>query len=210
MPQRVDDTPPSDEELARRAQHRCTASFEELVRRYQVPLMHFLQQRLSREDAEDLVQEAFVRAHENLGQYRPRWRFATWLFTIARRLSLDHQQRIHRRAGVEMLSWRVAAVPEPSSTVAVDESRRHLWELARQVLNERQFTALWLYYVEGMPVSGVAEVLKCTPAAVKMILYRARQRLVAPLMKQRNDGSAVKVLASPPRPSLLGTGAYPP
>ena len=72
--------PPGDEELARRAQLGCTDSFEELVRRFQVPLLRFLGRRTSAVDAEDLLQDTFVRAYQNLQRYRSAWRFRTWLF----------------------------------------------------------------------------------------------------------------------------------
>ena len=71
---------PSDEELARCAQEGCTASFEELVRRFQVPLLHFLRRWTTTEEAEDLVQDTFLRAYRNLHRYRPTARLATWLF----------------------------------------------------------------------------------------------------------------------------------
>ena len=84
----------SDEDLAIQAADGCIASFEQLVQRFQVPLVHFLSQRCeSREDAEDIAQEAFVRAHSNLHRYQTRWRFSTWLFTIARRLCINHLRR---------------------------------------------------------------------------------------------------------------------
>src|SRR4051794_35378927 len=66
----------------------CDACFESLVRRFQVPLLHYLLRRTaSRADAEDLVQESFLAAYKNLASYDSRWRFSTWLFTIANRLA---------------------------------------------------------------------------------------------------------------------------
>ena len=79
MPESSTPTLPSDEELVARAQQGCAESFEELVRRYQVPLVHFLRRRGDADEAEDVAQEAFLRAYENLARYRPRWRFSTWL-----------------------------------------------------------------------------------------------------------------------------------
>ncbi len=105
--------PPSDEELARRAQQGCAASFEQLVRRFQVPVLQFLRQRTGAVEAEDLVQETFVRAYENLHHYRRTWRFATWLFTIARRVSINHHRRARPMAGSQALESVESQLPGP-------------------------------------------------------------------------------------------------
>ena len=122
------------------------------MRRYQVPLVHFLRRRGPDDEAEDVAQEAFIRAYENLARYRPRWRFSTWLFTIARRLSVSRRRRARPMADAAALESLAAAAPDPADAAAENESRRRLWDVAADVLGEEQVTALWLYYVEEMPV----------------------------------------------------------
>src|SRR5580700_1348490 len=74
--------------------HGCAACFEELVRRFQSPLLHFLIRRAgSHHDAEDLLQETFMIAHRKISDYRSSWRFSTWLFTIAHRLAVSKKRR---------------------------------------------------------------------------------------------------------------------
>src|SRR4051812_25411358 len=73
--------------------HGCKDCFEELVRRFQSPLLHFLTRRLSSQhDAEDLVQETFLTAYRSLGQYDSSSRFSTWVFTIANRLAISSRR----------------------------------------------------------------------------------------------------------------------
>jgi RNA polymerase sigma-70 factor (ECF subfamily) len=175
--------PLSDEELAGRAQEGCSASFEELVRRFQVPLLQFLERWAAREDAEDLVQDTFVRAYRNLHRYRPSWRFATWLYTIARRLSINQRRRSRPKADCQMLEEIADARPRPAECVAEAESRQRLWSLAAEVLTEPQLTATWLYYVEDMPVKQVAWVLGRSQMAAKATLFRARKKLSAVLQE---------------------------
>ena len=172
---------PSNEELARRAQEGCTASFEELVRRFQVPLLHFLCRWTSTEEAEDLVQDTFVRAYRNLHRYRPTARLATWLFTIARRLSINRQRKRRPVADSDALEFVEADSLPPGQIVADRESRQRLWDLADEVLSEQQRTALWLYYVEDMSVGEVARVVGHSRGAVKTMLFRARRKLLAVL-----------------------------
>src|SRR5580704_10768942 len=72
----------------------CRSCFEELVRRFEAPLLHFLIRRAaSRHDAEDLLQESFLVAYRNLGRYQSSWKFGTWLFTIANRLAVSSRRR---------------------------------------------------------------------------------------------------------------------
>jgi RNA polymerase sigma-70 factor, ECF subfamily len=181
MPESSTPTPPSDEELVARAQQGCAKSFEELVRRHQVPLVHFLRRRGSADEAEDVAQEAFLQAYKNLARYRPRWRFSTWLFTIARRLDVSRLRRTRPTADAAAVESAADASPGPVDTAAESESRQHLWDMAAEVLGEEQVTALWLYYVEEMSVQEIAQVLGRFTPAVKTMLHRARKKLLARL-----------------------------
>ena len=171
---------PSYEELARRGQRGCIASFEELVRRFQVPLLQFLD-RLNAPECEDLVQETFIRAYENLHRYRSSWHFSTWLFTIARRLSSNQLRKKRPRADSEALEAVEAKDVRPSEEVSQRETKQRLWDTAASVLSEQQNTALWLYYVEEMDVQQIAQVLGRSRGSVKTMLFRARKKLQSTL-----------------------------
>jgi RNA polymerase sigma-70 factor (ECF subfamily) len=169
---------PSDEELARRAQEGCAASLDELLRRYQTPVLHFLRHRGFSADAEDLLQETLVRAVGGLERYRPQWRFATWVFTIARRVGLNHRRR--RRPATD--DSAVCAAPSPSpgplEEAIEGDRRRRLWTIVGQALAEDEQTAMWLHYVEGMPAGEIAAVLGRSRVAVKTLMFRARKKLL--------------------------------
>jgi RNA polymerase sigma-70 factor, ECF subfamily len=180
---------PSDEELACRAQQGCAASFEQLAERFQAPVLHFLRHRGAGADAEDLLQDTFLRAYANLRRYRPRWRFATWLFTIARRVSINH----HRRPPVATGDAALEATPcpgrEPFEIAVEKEDRQHLWDAAARILSEEEMTAMWLYYVEDLSAREIAAVLERSWVGVKTMLFRARRRLLPLLGEPANDPS---------------------
>jgi RNA polymerase sigma-70 factor (ECF subfamily) len=170
--------PPSDQQLAREAQQGSVAGFEELVRRYQVPLLHFLRNRTrSTADAEDLVQDTLVRAYENLYRYRPPYRFSTWLFTIAHRISLNERRKRRPSGGPDGIESVPARGAGPEAAAIEKEQRGRLWDLAATSLSQPQMTALWLYYVEEMPVAEIAKVLERSRVATKTMLFRARRKL---------------------------------
>jgi RNA polymerase sigma-70 factor (ECF subfamily) len=179
--------PPSDEELAARAQVGCAASIEELLRRFQVPLLHFLRHVGPAADAEDVLQETFLRAYTRLQYYRPKWRFATWLFTIARRTSINYHRRTRPSADDAALQRAASPAPGPADAAADADSRQYLWRAARWALAEDELAALWLYYVDEMPVAEIAAILDRTRAAVKTMMFRARKKLL-PLVGELAPG----------------------
>ncbi|MGO8690334.1 MAG: RNA polymerase sigma factor [Thermoguttaceae bacterium] len=177
---------PSDEELARRAQQGCRASLDQLLRRFQRRVLHFLQQRVGPRDAEDLAQETFLRAYEQLHRYRGRWPFTAWLFTIARRTAINHHRRRRPAGGAEDLAAVESSAPGPATGTMAAESGGRLWATAAAVLSEEQFTALWLHYVEDTPMREIAWILGSSRVAVKTMIFRARKKLL-PLLQDPEE-----------------------
>lgn len=174
---------PSDEELAQQAQGGCVDSLEELLRRSQAPVLHFLRHRGPRADAEDLLQETLLRVWTRLDRYRPRWRFRTWLFTIARRVSVNGQRRRRPATDDAALQAAVAAAPGPAVLAEDEDGRMRLWEAAARVLSEQETTALWLHYVEDLSIREVAAVVQRPRVAVKVQMFRARRKLLPELRR---------------------------
>ena len=72
---------------------------------------------------------------------------------------------------------------------AEEDSRRQLWEVAARVLSEEETTALWLHYVEALPLGEVAAVLGQSRIAVKVQMFRAGKKL---LPEAAGDGGMVR------------------
>lgn len=168
----------SPEELARDAAGGDAAAFEELVRRFEGPLYRFLFLRVGHpQEAEELAQEAFLRAWRNLHRYDSRWRFSTWLYTLAKRLAISRQRKSRPgREGAETLET-LAFDEDPSRIVGGREAVANLWDLAARLLTDEQRSALWLRYVEEMGIDEIARVLGRRRVTVRVILFRAREKL---------------------------------
>ena len=82
-----------------------------------------------------------------------------------------------------MVGSAESASPGPVEAAIADESRRYLWARAAEVLSEDEMTALWLCYVECMPVREIAVVLDRSWVSVKTMMFRARKKLL-PLVKE--------------------------
>jgi RNA polymerase sigma-70 factor (ECF subfamily) len=201
--QTLPNSSPSNEDLAARAQHGCMPSFEELLRRFQVPLLHFLRNVGPEYDAEDVLQETFLRAYSRLNCYRPQWQFSTWLFTIARRISINYHRRPQPVADHESLRQAVSPQAGPEQIAVAAESRQYLWTVAARILGKEELTALWLHYVEGMPVAEIADVLDRSSVAVKTMMFRARKKLLPLVSDLEPEGRS----AQPARPAAAFHGS---
>jgi len=178
-------TSSDDAALVRRARAGCAESVAALAARHQAAVVHYAARLLARRsgcraDAEDVAQEALVRALGRLQRHDPRSRFSAWLFTIVRRTCLNHLRAARRRTARETARLVPLATPpheQPWAIAAAREETERLWDVAARELPERQFSALWLRTVEDLPVADVARVLGRPPATVKVLLFRGRQRL---------------------------------
>ncbi len=163
----------SAEQLACKAQRGADDCFGELVRRFRERLFNFLSRKVSNShDAEDLLQDSFVRAYQNIHSYNSKYRFSTWLYTIALRLAVNYHRDRKRRI-LEPGMLQIKQPSDPVKAAADQEENEYLWRLALD-LPANQYDALWLRHVEEMSIREISRALGKTQVNVKVILYRAR------------------------------------
>jgi RNA polymerase sigma-70 factor (ECF subfamily) len=166
-------------------------AYSALVELFEGRLHAFVLKRVpSAADAEDLTQEAFIRAWQRIGQYRPEWRFSTWLFTIASRLAVS---QIRRTKPVGVLK---DAHPGPGPQPASGGSGARIWVLVEDCLNADQQTAVWLRYVEDMAITDIARVMSRSQVSVRVMLFRARGILAQRLERDEHGDVRVRVVAA--------------
>jgi RNA polymerase sigma-70 factor (ECF subfamily) len=163
----------SAEELAVRARDGSRVSFDELVVRYRPRLVAFLARRLAdAADAEDVAQETFVRAYDHLGRYDSTRPFATWLFAIGKNVAANHTIARTRRDAHERDSCTVGGAVDDGAAAS------DLWQRAAAILRPDAYRMLWLRYAQGLTVGEIASELGRSAVAVKVMLFRARRRLL--------------------------------
>ena len=167
--------------LIERAKAGDPTAIEALVRRHQASLHAFLLRRCGRPElAEDLVQESFVRVIRSIDRFDPRFRFSTWLFTIGRRLLVNHFQKMRPAYDSEFVESRGDRRGQPAEPVLRKE-RRHavlgLVERAMQCLNPRQREVVERFHTQGRPIPDIAAELGIPEGTVKSHLHRARRRM---------------------------------
>jgi RNA polymerase sigma-70 factor (ECF subfamily) len=175
----------SAEQLAERSKTGCRDSFEQLVAQFEARVFNFLlQMTRNRQDAEDLTQETFVKAFRAIHRFDPRHRFASWLYTIAKRTAVNHFRSVKPTEPASDKHELDHA--DPASLLAAKEQKHSLWQLAR-TLKPGQFEALWLRYGEDFSVAETAQIMNRTQIHVKVLLHRGRNRLAELLEKRRPD-----------------------
>jgi len=173
--------------LVRAAKQGDVHAFEELVERYTRNVFRVaLHIARSREDAEEVVQETFLRAFRHLKNFEERSRLSTWLTRITVNVALTRLRGLDRSLTVpisenaredefvseQITDWR----PNPEQLYSRSELRGILTR-ALQSLPRGNSTVFWLRDVEGLSITETAEALGLTESAVKTRLSRARLQL---------------------------------
>jgi len=131
----------------------------------------------NRSDAEDVAQEAFVRAYRSMRGLRDRTKFRAWLVRMTWRLALDWRRAAKRRDVREDAVARISPQFGDAETDAVESQRQtHLWA-AIEELPEKLRLVLVLSAIEGHTIRDVAELVGVPDGTVKSRLFEARRRL---------------------------------
>ena len=164
-------------------------SFELLVRQYQERVFRLAVSILGaghEQDAEEVAQDAFLRAFRAIAGFRGDAQFSTWIYRITYNTALNRRKSLHaqqRRIGGGADREITPATGSPLQEAIAGERRAALQQ-AMEALPDLYRTVLRLHYWLGCPVDEIAEYLDAPPGTVKSYLHRARTRLAAILAKK--------------------------
>ena len=184
-----------DDELIRQAQRGERGAFDQLVRRYDGAVLRLALHMLSNEqDAQDVHQEAFLKAYRHLSNFRFECSFYTWLYRIVTNLCLDAlRRRKSRREDPSTVTDSSGDVIDLMANLSDDRAGANPeLELRRKHLNERIQSALGLLtprermvfelkHYQGLKLRTIGEMLQTTEETAKNTLFRATRKLRANL-----------------------------
>jgi RNA polymerase sigma-70 factor, ECF subfamily len=129
-----------------------------------------------REDAEDVAQDAFIKAHRNFRRLRDRAAFRAWLVRLTWRLALDRQRANRRRTRRDAEHGRLCPISTSSNPAIVNERADHVWQ-AIDALPEKLRLPIVLSGIEGHDIREIGRLLGVPEGTVKSRLFHARERL---------------------------------
>ncbi len=188
-----------DSSLIREAQRGNRAAFEELVRNYDSQVLRLAYHLTGSEaDAQDIYQEAFLKAYRHIGNFRFECSFYTWIYRIVTNLCLDHLRKRNTRKedsammvdsdGEEYSVIDSVADDRPGADPERDLMRKELGgkiQAALQRLTPRERMVFELRHYQGLRLRTIGEVLNTTEETAKNTLFRATQKLRGALGSMR-------------------------
>lgn len=179
-----------DKELVERTRSGDRDAYRQLVEKYQQRAFAIAFEMLrNREDAEDVVQESFVKAYLSLADYRGDASFYTWLYRIVYNMTIDFKRKIARRGGPALEFDEVKSVEQgegllqelhrrdgPEEMAVRKEQAQHIQKVLSEISDEHR-TVVVLREIDGMNYDQIAKVLGISKGTVMSRLHYARKRL---------------------------------
>ena len=182
--------------LIRPVQAGETEAFEDLVRAHEKTVYNLaLRMTGDAQDAEDMAQEAFLKAYRSLGDFRGESKFSVWLYRIVSNVCLDFLRRRSRRPSVSLTTedeegeeqqWDVPDERLSPERLLEQKLTREAVQAGLRELPEEQREILLLREIRGLSYEEIGEILSLEPGTVKSRIFRARKRLCAFLLREGN------------------------
>jgi len=179
-----------DATLIRESQRGNRAAFEELVRHYDQAVLRLAMHITGSEtEAQDVYQDAFLKAYRNIGSFRGASKFTTWLYTIARN-HCRNELRARASRPEDSSDAEFLMLPDAGETADVALERKHseqmLREMMQEVLDDTERQVMSMHYAEELPLDAVTRVLGLQNASgAKAFIVSARRKLSAALKSYR-------------------------
>lgn len=174
----------SDENLMRRCREGDMSAFELIVLRYEDAIFNFVYHFvMDYHRAQDISQETFLRVLRNVGRYKSRNSFKTWLYRIAANLCKNElrDRNRHKTLSLDDLAVDIESLSRdryvPPDRAYEKEETRELVKNAVSALPEDQRMAIIMREYQDLSYEEIASALNCSLGAVKSKIYRARQNI---------------------------------
>jgi len=190
LEQPTSNTEPDDFTLVKRAKDGDMGAYDELIRRYQQRVYATVYQMTSNhEDANDLTQEAFIKAYRALNSFKGDASFYTWVYRIAVNRTINFLKTRKNKVHMSLNDMDFNAEHDPDMVALVsdrtprrDASLAELQEklnAAMQKLSDSHRLVVTLHDIQGLPHEEIAEIMDCNVGTVRSRLFYARQQLQA-------------------------------
>jgi len=188
-------------EFIERARHGDEGAFNQVIQAYRKRILGTIGRLIGKpEDVEDVGQEVFLRLYDSLGQLRAPEVFEPWLYRLTVNAAYDYLRRQKRRRESRMSDLSEEQVVMADASAGIKQSgeevqRSKVREMVQSLLesvSEEDRILLLLKEVEGLSLKELEEVYKVNENALKVRLFRARQRVLKAFAAREGTGSGVR------------------
>lgn len=183
----MDQLDSTEQGIIGRAKQGDREAFAELVNLYKDRVYHVSYRMLgSRQEAEDVAQETFLRVYSNLENYDPQYKFSTWIYRIASNLSIDAiRKRKHNLSldaeitGSEGMEWHERLADpgkSPEEEILTDELQGEV-QGAIMNLNPKYRAVMLLRYIEDLSLQEISNIVQLPISTIKTRIHRGREAL---------------------------------
>jgi len=163
-----------------------TQSFSTLVTRYKDFVFTIAYRMVkSKEEAEEVAQDSFIKAYQSLSSFRGESKFSSWLYKIVYRKALDRIRTINKKRTVELVeeitmygndeTW---GIPDENALHYLEEKeKKKIIQDSILQLKEQDAAIITFYYFEELSVKEIADITKLSADNIKIRLHRSRKRL---------------------------------
>jgi RNA polymerase sigma-70 factor (ECF subfamily) len=190
-----------EKKLAQLAKNGDRHAFRQLVDLYQQKIYHLAYRMLGNiQEAEDVVQDTFLRVYTNLGKYDPAQKFSTWIYRIGTNLCIDLLRKRKRKQKISLdanlydseSTDGYAVLPsdeneQPDHRLVLSETKRQVQE-AVDSLPEQYKSIVILRYLHDMSLQEISEVLDMPVTTIKTRLHRGREYLRGKIGSLQDSG----------------------
>ncbi len=151
-----------------------------LVDKYEAKVFNYVNYLMNnREDAEEMVQDTFVKAYRSLSQFRGEASFSTWLIRIAHRNCLTHfRKKVPKKVSLDNLSNRSTETQDaPTKDLQLDD-RQQVLNRALANLKPDERSVVTLFYYQELSLQEICDVTDLTMSNIKILLHRSRKKLL--------------------------------
>ncbi|CAL2083072.1 RNA polymerase sigma factor [Tenacibaculum sp. 190524A05c] len=159
-----------------------TNAFAFLVNNYKVMVFSLAMKMLkSREEAEEISQDTFIKAYKNLSKFKGDSKFSTWLYKIAYRSCLDSLKKNREKYHTGTIDEITINKINSTDNILEEISRKERAVIIKECLDklpEEERTILWMFYYDELSLKEILEITDLSESNLKVKLHRARKRLL--------------------------------